>query len=153
MNRVERREASERGSDVTSESGYAGESEVSIANAGLQEIPFVAVEVFEDGHGAVGFLAGRFEETDAAGLVGLVIAPKVIGVEEEEDSAAGLVPNGEGLLRSCGFGEEKSSAAGTGRSDEEPSFVVGEWSVLEEVEAEFLGVELEGFVVVPYEQS
>ena len=101
----------------------------------MQEIPLVTVEVFEDGDGAVGFLAGRFEEADAAGLVSFVIAPEVVGMEEEEDSTAGLVADGEGLLGCVGFGEEKSGAAGIRWGDEEPAFVTGERSVLEEVEA------------------
>jgi hypothetical protein len=146
---VGRGEASKRGSDETSKSGYAAGSGVSIANGGgLQEIPLVAVEVFENGDGAVGFLARRLEEMHAAGLVSLVITPEVVGVEEEKDPAAGLIADGQGLLRSGGFGEEKSGAAGIGGSDEEPTFVVGEWSVLEQVEPEFLGVELESLIIV-----
>ena len=77
----------------------------------MEEIPLVAVEVFEDGDDAVGFLAGRFEETDAAGLVGLVIAPEVVGVEEEKNAAAGLVADSEGLLRSVSFGKQKGGSA------------------------------------------
>jgi hypothetical protein len=149
----ERREASERGSCETSKSGYAAGRGVSIASGGLEEIPLVAVEVFEDGDGAVGFLAGGLEETDAAGLVGLVIAPEVVGVEEEENAAAGLIADGEGLLGRVGFCEEKGGAAGIGRGDEEPAFVAGERSVLEELEAEFLGVELQGFVVISDDES
>ena len=145
-------EASKRGSDETSNSGYAETGGVSIAGrgvvGGLEEIPLVPVEVFEDGGGAIGFLAGSFEETDAARLVSFVIAPEVVGVEEEEDAAAGLVADGEGLFVSVGFGEEKCGAAGIGRSDEEPAFVAGKRSVLEEVEAEFLRVEPESFVIV-----
>ena len=85
---------------------------------------------------------------DAAGLVGLVIAPEVIGMEKEKNAAAGLVADGEGLFGSGGFGEEESGPAGFRGSDENPTLVVGEWSVLEEVEAEFLGVELESLIVV-----
>ena len=101
----------------------------------MEEIPLVAVEVFEDGDGAVGFLARSFEEADAAGLVGFVVAPEVVGVEKEEDAAAGLVSDGEGLFGRVGFSEEKSGAAGTGRSDEEPTLVVGDGDVFEELES------------------
>ena len=121
---------------------------MSIASGGFEKVPLVAIEVFEDGDGAVGFLTGGLEESDAAGLVGLVIAPEVVGVEEKEDAAARLVADSEGLLRRVGFGEEERGASGIGRSDEEPAFVAGEGSVLEEVEAEFFGVELQGFVVI-----
>ena len=110
-NGVERREANERGNCETSKSAYAEGRGVSIASGGFEEIPLVAVEVFEDGDGAVGFLAGRFEESDAAGLVGLVIAPEVVGVEEEEHTATGLIADGEGLLGIVGFGEKKRGAA------------------------------------------
>jgi hypothetical protein len=40
-----------------------------------------------------------------------------------------------------------------GRSNEEPALVVGEWSVLEQLEAEFLREELQGFVVVAYDKG
>jgi hypothetical protein len=152
---VGRREASERETYETSKSRLRGggrgvNRKLSGAcwDGGFEEIPLIAVEVFEDGDGAVGFLARGFEETDAAGLVSLVIAPEVVGVEEEKDAAAGLIANGEGLFRSVGFSKEKSCAAGIGRSNEEPAFVVGKGSVLEQAEAEFLRVELESFVVV-----
>ncbi len=157
---VERREASERGSNETSKSGYAAGSGVSIAGrgwffwgGGLQEIPLVAIEVFEDGDGAVSLLARSFEETDAARLIGFVVAPEVVGVEKEEYAAAGLIADGEGLLRSCGFCQEKSGAVGTGRSDEEPALVAGERSVLKQAEAEFLGEELDGFIVIANNES
>jgi len=159
-NEVERREASERGSNETSKSGYAAGSGVSIAGrgwffwgGGLQEIPLVAIEVFEDGDGAVSLLARSLEETDAAGLIGFVVAPEVVGVEKEEYAAAGLIADGEGLLRSCGFCQEKSGAVGTGRSDEEPALVAGERSVLKQAEAEFLGEELDGFIVIANNES
>ena len=119
----------------------------------MEEIPLVAVKIFEDDDGAVGFFARRFEETDAARLVGLVFAPEVVGVEKEKDAAAGLIANGEGLLGSVGFGEEKSGAAGIWRSDEDPAFVVRERGVLEQVEAEFLRVEFERFIVVADDNS
>ena len=57
----------------------------------LKEIPFVAVEVVEDGDDAVGFVARDFEEFDVVGLHAAVVAVEVVGVEEEEDTAAGLV--------------------------------------------------------------
>ena len=97
----------------------------------MKEIPLVAVEVFEDGYGAVGFLARGFEEADAAGLVGFVVAPEVIGVEKEEDAAAGLVADGEGLFGRVGFGEEESGAGRIGGSYKKPALVAGEWRVLD----------------------
>jgi hypothetical protein len=114
----------------------------------LKKIPLVAVEVFEDGDGAVGFLAGGLEEADAAELVRIVVGQELVGVKKDKHAAAGLVANGEGLCGSGGFGEEESGAAGIRRSDENPTLVIGEGNVLEQLEAEFLGVEGEGFVVI-----
>jgi hypothetical protein len=119
----------------------------------LEEIPLVAVKIFEDRDGAVGFFARRLKETDAARLVGLVFAPEVVGVEKEKDAAAGLIANGAGLFGSGGFGKEKSGAAGFWRSDEDPALVVGERSVLEQVEAEFLRVELKSLIVVANDEG
>jgi hypothetical protein len=77
----------------------------------LEQIPLVTVEVLEDGDGSVGLLPWSFKEADAAGLVGLVIAPEVVGVEEEKNAAAGLVADGVGLVRGVSFSEEESGAA------------------------------------------
>ncbi len=95
-----------------------------LRSGGLEEIPLVAVEVFEDGDGAVGFLAWGLEETDAAGLIGVVIAPEVVGVKEAEDAAAGLVADGEGIAReSPASAEERGRRRGNREgSYEEPAF-------------------------------
>jgi hypothetical protein len=90
---------------------------------------------------------------DAVGLVGLVVAVEVVGVEEEKYAAAGLIADEAGLFGSVGFGEQKGGAAGIWGSDEKPAFFVGKRSVLQQVEAEFLCVELQGFVIISYEKS
>ena len=115
---------------------------------GLNEVPFVAVKVFKDGDCAVGFLARRFEETDATGSIRVIVAPEIVGVQKEKDAAAGLVADGEGLFRGTGFGKEERGSTGIGGSDQEPALVAGERGVLEAVEAEFLREEFEGFVVI-----
>ena len=48
----------------------------------LQEIPLVAVQVFENGDGAVGFLPGRFEEFDVGSLHQAIVAPEIVGVKK-----------------------------------------------------------------------
>jgi hypothetical protein len=118
----------------------------------LQEVPPVAVEIFEDGNGAVGFLAGTFQEADAAGLIGVVVSPEIVGVEEQKDTAAGLIADGAGLFGSGGFGEEQGGAARVWRGDEEPAFVVRQGGIFEELEAKLMGEEGEGFVVVADDQ-
>jgi hypothetical protein len=63
--------------------------------SGLEKVPLVAVEVFEDGDGVIGLFARSFKEADARGLVGFVIAPEVVGMGKEEDAASGLIADGE----------------------------------------------------------
>lgn len=63
--------------------------------SGLEKVPLVAVEVFEDGDGAIGLFARSFKEADARGLAGFVIAPEVVGMGKEEDAASGLIADGE----------------------------------------------------------
>src|SRR5579871_772028 len=57
----------------------------------FKQIPFIAVEVFEDGDGAVGFDAGRFEEPDAVGAHGGMVAVEIVSVKKKKDAAAGLI--------------------------------------------------------------
>ena len=119
----------------------------------MNEVPFVAVKVFKDGDCAVGFLARRFEETDATGLIRVIVAPEIVGVQKEKDASAGLVADGEGLFRDSGLGEKERSSTGIGGSDQEPALVAGERGVLEAVEAEFLREEFEGLVVIADDKS
>jgi hypothetical protein len=75
---------------------------------GFEKVPLVAVEIFEDGDGAKGLFARSFKEADAAGLVGFVIAPEIVGVEKEEDAASGLIAE----VRDCsGVAASASSRA------------------------------------------
>src|ERR1700739_3858140 len=125
-----------------------------VGRCGLEKIPLIAVEVFENGYGAVGFVARDFKEFDVSGLHAAVITVEVIGVEEEEDAAAGLVTDVSGLFGSGGLGEEQGGTGGAGRGgDEGPRFGIGEGGGFVDVEAEGLGEEGEGFVVVADEEG
>jgi hypothetical protein len=62
---------------------------------GLDEIPEVAVKVFEYSYGTVRLFLRSADEYDTARLVLLVITPKVIGVEEEENTPTGLIADGD----------------------------------------------------------
>jgi len=115
----------------------------------LEQVPEVAVEVLEDGDGAVGVSFRFADEGDAGGLVAGVVAPEVVGVEEEEDAAAGLGADAGFLLRGGGAGEEEAGFGGAGRGDDDPAFgLLGDRGVFDEGEAEFADEEGEGFVVV-----
>jgi hypothetical protein len=63
----------------------------------LDKVPAVAVQVFEDGDDAIGFMTGRFEKTDAGGGHSPVIAGEIVGLQEQEDASAGLIADPVGL--------------------------------------------------------
>lgn len=64
----------------------------------LDEIPQIPIQIFKDSYRAVGGVLG-FPNEAYSGLEHLiVVAPKVIGAEEEEDSPSRLVPDERGLL-------------------------------------------------------
>jgi hypothetical protein len=46
----------------------------------------------------------------------VIVAPKIVGVEQEENAAGRLVANALKLLGSGGLGEEKSGSGRVGRS-------------------------------------
>ena len=69
----------------------------------LHQVPQVAVQVLEDGHGAIGLDLGLPHEDDALRRVGPVVAPEVVGVQEQEDTTAGLIANSLFLLRRRSF--------------------------------------------------
>ena len=116
----------------------------------LDEVDAVAVEVAEDGDGAVGFVAGRAFEDDALRGHAGVVAVEVVGGDEEEDAAAGLVADGGDLLGGGGLGEEQARppGAGVGRGDDDPALAGAHVGVVAEGEADSTGVEVDRLVVV-----
>ena len=118
----------------------------------LDKIPEVAVEVFEDGDCPVWFDAGWAHYDYGMGVEVFDVAVDVVGVEEEEDAAACLEADGGELLFGGGFCE-KQAAAGGAWSDDYPAFGWGERGIFQEEEIEFVDVEIDGFVVVSYEEG
>ena len=116
--------------------------------SGLDQVPEVSIQIFEDGDGAVGLFLGLADEFDLVCLEGVVVAPEVVGVEEEEDAASGLIADAGGLFGCGGAGEEEVGPGGAGRSNEDPALTGAHVGVFEEVEAEDVGVVGDGFVVV-----
>ena len=57
----------------------------------LDQIPAIAIEVFEYDDGAVGFVARRLDKSYAVGQQGLIVPLEIIGVQKQEDASAGLV--------------------------------------------------------------
>ncbi len=72
---------------------------------GLDEIPQISIQIFKDSYCPVGGVLW-FPNEAYSGLKHLiVVAPEVIGAEEEEDPAACLPANERGLLGCCGAGQ------------------------------------------------
>ena len=114
---------------------FAPKGYVSGSVVRLKEVPFVAVEILEDGDRAVRFMAWRLEEFDVVGEHSRVVAPEVVGMEEEEDAAAALMADRTSLLGCGGFGEQEAGATGVGRRDEEPALVIAEGRIFDDAES------------------
>ena len=67
----------------------------------LNQVPEIAIEVFEDGYCSVGFFAWWACEVNSVSGHGMVVAFEIVGEEEEEYAAAGLVADA-GYLGFCG---------------------------------------------------
>ena len=65
---------------------------------GLNKIPQVAIEIPEDGNRALAFCLWLPDKDDAPGLVGVKVAPEIVGVEEQEYAASGLISDTRRLL-------------------------------------------------------
>lgn len=75
-----------------------------------------------------------------------IIALEIVGVEEEEDASAGLVPDGGTLFRGIRFGEHEGCFA-SARADEDPAISVL-WGVFDQFEMQSIGEEFDGFIVI-----
>ena len=75
------------------------------SGAELHQVPGVAVEVLEHGDLAVGLLGRRADEADALGGEVGIVAPEIVGLQEQEDAPARLVADEGLLLRRRGAGE------------------------------------------------
>ena len=78
-------------------------------------------------------------------------------MEEQEDTAAGLVSNAANFLGSGGSGQEDGRCGGATGSDQDPAFftapAVFGGRVFDEVEAQGSGKEGDGFVVIANDQG
>lgn len=95
-----------------------------LGGGGLEEVPAVAVEVLEDGDGAVRLVPGLLQEADALGGHPGVVGGEVGGVEEEADAAAGLVADAGALGLVLGAGQQQGGLLGAGRADDDPTGAV-----------------------------
>ena len=81
-----------------------------------------------------------------------MVAPEIVSMEEKEDAAACLIANAGVLCGGGRLGEQKSWAGRTNWSDQEPALIFREGCVFDDAEAESLGKESEGFVVIAHQQ-
>ena len=63
----------------------------------FDQVPAIAVKVFEHGDHAIGFAAGGFDETHAALHKAIMVPGKIIGFQEQEDPPAALVADAGAL--------------------------------------------------------
>lgn len=103
-----------------------GEAILKKSGIRLEQVPLVAIEIFEHGNDAVGFVARGFEKSEVMGLHVMIVAPEIVRVEEQENAATGLIANRTSLLGCGSAGQEKSGAVGVRRSDDEPALIVAE---------------------------
>src|SRR5215472_9485737 len=114
----------------------------------FHEIPAVAVEVFEDHHRAIGLVSWFFDEPDAARAECRVVAREIVGVQEKEDAAAGLVTDAAELLL-CRSPGEQERCLSTRRRHAHEALFLAEFRVLDEPEAQLVAVPRHRFVIIP----
>ena len=115
----------------------------------MEKVPQVSVEILEDGDSAIGLDLGLADEDYA--VVGVVpeVPPEVVGEEEEEYTAAGLVPDACRLFRCGRLGEQDAATGGARRRDEDPALgLFGDGGVLDQGEAQLADVEGQGLLIV-----
>jgi hypothetical protein len=74
----------------------------------LEEIPEVAIEVSEHSDRAVGLLLRLANKDDAPALVQVIVAPEVIGIQEQEHASSGLISDSRSLLVADRSGEKQA---------------------------------------------
>ena len=79
-----------------------------LRRVGLQKIPQIAVDIFEDGYRSVRFCLWLANERDALGLVALIVACQVVSVKKEEDAATSLVAYARLLFNSGSSCQKKT---------------------------------------------
>lgn len=82
-----------------------------------------------------------------------MVAPEVVGDEEQGNATAGLVTDAFQLATSVRSGEQQGGSAAVRRRDNDPTSRWAERRVLKKLETGRVDVELERLVVVSYDQG
>ena len=116
----------------------------------------VPIKIGKNRNLAIGLHRRRADPLDAGGGEGRMISVEIVGGEEQEHAACGLVADKRLLLRRGGAGEEDGGRVigRARRADGHPAFVLlGLVAVLDQREAEFADVEGKRFVIVADEEG
>ena len=71
----------------------------------LNQIPLVSVKVFKHGYRSIDLFARILDKADTFSLHRFEIAPEVIGVKKQKNSAARLIADSGQLSTTDGFGQ------------------------------------------------
>lgn len=72
----------------------------------LEQIPQIAVQIFENGHGAIIGRFGRAHKFNPPGYHRLVISPEIIRFQEQEDPPPALIADKAFLIRIGRLGQQ-----------------------------------------------
>ena len=102
-------------------------------------------------------MAGLFTKMDTVRLHALVIAPKVVGLEEQEDPASSLPSDGGLLFGGGSTGQQQGRTGSALRSDPHPALArfarLVEGRVFQQLKSEPLGKKANGLIVVGHQQG
>src|SRR6202012_512996 len=102
----------------------------------FDQIPPIAVKILEHDDGAVFLVARLFDEPDAMRSHRAMIAPEIVGVDEQKNASTGLITDAAGLHFVDGLGKQQRRAAVSGGSDDDPAFTRAARLVFDEVKSQ-----------------
>lgn len=88
----------------------------------------------------------------ALGFHLLVITPKVIGLQKQENSSTGLIPYRLLLLWADRLRQQEICSVTVRRRDLHPAFASAEMRILDQIKEELVSIERDGLVVIVDEQ-
>lgn len=121
----------------------------------LDQIPAVAIEILEHRDDAIGLLGGRADEADALRHHRPIVAPEIVGGEEQQHPSPRLIPDEARLIRRRGPGEEDRGGPlpRAGRADGDPALaLIGHGRILDQGEPERVDIESKRLVIVADEE-
>src|SRR5262245_6932271 len=90
----------------------------------FQQIPEVAIQIFEHGDSAVGFVFRLAHENNPLRFVVLIVSPEVVGVKKQEDATARLRADAGFLLGRGGAGEQQARLGCARWCDDHPTLAL-----------------------------